>query len=99
MAASTVNTFRELGGLFGVAGLGAILNAQLTQPSHQPPAQAGHPCELPVFRDPSGHPWRRGEAAWRGPEGIAAMLGYSAFADVVLARDVRSGAASAMVAW
>jgi hypothetical protein len=30
MAASTVNTFRELGGVFGVAVLGAILNAQLT---------------------------------------------------------------------
>jgi EmrB/QacA subfamily drug resistance transporter len=30
MAASTVNTFRELGGVFGVAVLGAIVNAQLT---------------------------------------------------------------------
>lgn len=30
MAASTVNTFRELGGTFGVAILGAIVNAQLT---------------------------------------------------------------------
>jgi hypothetical protein len=30
MAASTVNTFRELGGVFGVAILGAIVNAQLT---------------------------------------------------------------------
>jgi EmrB/QacA subfamily drug resistance transporter len=30
MAASTVNTSRELGGVFGVAVLGAIVNAQLT---------------------------------------------------------------------
>lgn len=30
MAASTVNTFRELGGVFGVAVLGAIVNGQLT---------------------------------------------------------------------
>ena len=30
MAASTVNTFRELGGVFGVAVLGAIVNAQLS---------------------------------------------------------------------
>ncbi len=30
MAASTVNTFRELGGVFGVAALGAVVNAQLT---------------------------------------------------------------------
>jgi len=30
MAASTVNTFRELGGVFGVAVLGSIVNAQLT---------------------------------------------------------------------
>lgn len=30
MAASTVNTFRELGGVFGVAILGAIVNSQLT---------------------------------------------------------------------
>jgi hypothetical protein len=30
MAASTVNTFRELGGVFGVAILGSIVNAQLT---------------------------------------------------------------------
>ncbi len=30
MAASTVNTFRELGGVFGVALLGAIVNGQLT---------------------------------------------------------------------
>lgn len=30
MAASTVNTFRELGGVFGVAILGAIVNAHLT---------------------------------------------------------------------
>jgi MFS family permease len=30
MAASTVNTFREVGGIFGVAILGAIVNAQLT---------------------------------------------------------------------
>jgi hypothetical protein len=30
MAASTVNTSRELGGVFGVAILGAILNAQIT---------------------------------------------------------------------
>jgi len=30
MAASTVNTFRELGGVFGVAVLGTIVNAQLT---------------------------------------------------------------------
>jgi MFS family permease len=30
MAASAVNTFRELGGVFGVAVLGAIVNAQLT---------------------------------------------------------------------
>ncbi|MFL6137929.1 MAG: MFS transporter [Frankiaceae bacterium] len=30
MAASTVNTFRELGGVFGTAVLGAILNSQIT---------------------------------------------------------------------
>lgn len=30
MAASTVNTFREMGGVFGVAILGAIVNSQLT---------------------------------------------------------------------
>jgi EmrB/QacA subfamily drug resistance transporter len=30
MAASTVNTSRELGGIFGVAVLGAVVNAQLT---------------------------------------------------------------------
>ena len=30
MAASTVNSFREVGGVFGVAVLGAIVNAQLT---------------------------------------------------------------------
>ncbi|MGH7237729.1 MAG: MFS transporter, partial [Candidatus Saccharimonadales bacterium] len=30
MAASTVNTFREMGGIFSVAILGAIVNAQLT---------------------------------------------------------------------
>lgn len=30
MAASTVNTFREMGGVLGVAVLGAIVNAQLT---------------------------------------------------------------------
>jgi len=30
MAASTVNTFRELGGVFGVAILGAIVNSRLT---------------------------------------------------------------------
>jgi hypothetical protein len=30
MAASTVNTSRELGGVFGVAVLGAVVNAQLT---------------------------------------------------------------------
>jgi len=30
MAASTVNTSREIGGVFGVAVLGAVVNAQLT---------------------------------------------------------------------
>jgi hypothetical protein len=30
MAASTVNTFREIGGLFSVAILGAIVNSRLT---------------------------------------------------------------------
>jgi hypothetical protein len=30
MAASTVNTFRELGGVFGVSILGAIMNSRLT---------------------------------------------------------------------
>ena len=30
MAASTVNTSRELGGVFGVAVLGAVVNSQLT---------------------------------------------------------------------
>jgi hypothetical protein len=30
MAGSTVNTSRELGGVFGVAILGAVLNAQIT---------------------------------------------------------------------
>ena len=43
MAASTVNTSRELGGVFGVAILGAIVNAQLTTDLARKLAELGVP--------------------------------------------------------
>jgi EmrB/QacA subfamily drug resistance transporter len=43
MAASTVNTSRELGGVFGVAVLGAVVTAQLTTGLSQRLAQLGVP--------------------------------------------------------
>ncbi len=47
MAASTVNTSRELGGVFGVAVLGAVVNAQLTSGLTEKLVRLGIP---PVFR-------------------------------------------------
>jgi EmrB/QacA subfamily drug resistance transporter len=46
MASSTVNTFRELGGVFGVAILGAILNARLTSTLAARLAQFGIPADF-----------------------------------------------------
>jgi EmrB/QacA subfamily drug resistance transporter len=43
MASSTVNTFRELGGVLGVSVLGAILNANLTSTLSARLAQSGVP--------------------------------------------------------
>jgi predicted MFS family arabinose efflux permease len=48
MAASTVNTSRELGGVFGVAVLGAVVNAQLTSGLTEKLVKLGIPK---VFRD------------------------------------------------
>ena len=48
MAASTVNTSRELGGVFGVAVLGAVVNAQLTSGLTEKLAKLGIPAQ---FRD------------------------------------------------
>ena len=46
MAASTVNTSRELGGVFGVAVLGAVVNAQLTTGLTREARQARHPAPV-----------------------------------------------------
>ena len=48
MAASTVNTSRELGGVFGVAVLGAVVNAQLTSGLTEKLVKLGIPVQ---FRD------------------------------------------------
>jgi MFS family permease len=48
MAASTVNTSRELGGVFGVAVLGAVVNAQLTSGLSEKLVKLGIP---EVFRN------------------------------------------------
>ena len=48
MAASTVNTSRELGGVFGVAVLGSVVNAQLTSGLN---AKLVHLHVPPAFRD------------------------------------------------
>jgi hypothetical protein len=48
MAASTVNTSRELGGVFGVAVLGAVVNAQLTSGLAEKLVKLGIPAS---FRD------------------------------------------------
>jgi MFS family permease len=46
MASSTVNTFRELGGVFGVSILGAILNAHLTSTLSARLSQSGVPTDF-----------------------------------------------------
>jgi EmrB/QacA subfamily drug resistance transporter len=46
MAASTVNTSRELGGVFGVAVLGAVVNAQLTGGLTEKLAKLGVPLQF-----------------------------------------------------
>ena len=46
MAASTVNTSRELGGVFGVAVLGAVVNAQLTSGLTEKLVRLGIPVEF-----------------------------------------------------
>ena len=46
MAASTVNTSRELGGVFGVAVLGAVVNAQLTTGLADKLAKLGIPADF-----------------------------------------------------
>jgi EmrB/QacA subfamily drug resistance transporter len=46
MAASTVNTSRELGGVFGVAVLGAVVNAQLTTGLTEKLARLGIPVQF-----------------------------------------------------
>jgi EmrB/QacA subfamily drug resistance transporter len=46
MAASTVNTSRELGGVFGVAVLGAIVNAQLTSGLTEKLVKLGIPAQF-----------------------------------------------------
>ncbi len=46
MAASTVNTSRELGGVFGVAVLGAVLNAQLTSGLTEKLVKLGIPVQF-----------------------------------------------------
>ena len=46
MAASTVNTSRELGGVFGVAVLGAVVNAQLTSGLTEKLVKLGIPVEF-----------------------------------------------------
>jgi EmrB/QacA subfamily drug resistance transporter len=52
MAASTVNTSRELGGVFGVAVLGAVVNAQLTTGLNEKLVRLGIPL---VYRNPVIH--------------------------------------------
>jgi EmrB/QacA subfamily drug resistance transporter len=46
MAASTVNTSRELGGVFGVAVLGAVVNAQLTSGLTEKLTKLGIPVQF-----------------------------------------------------
>jgi EmrB/QacA subfamily drug resistance transporter len=46
MAASTVNTSRELGGVFGVAVLGAVVNAQLTSGLTEKLVRLGIPLQF-----------------------------------------------------
>jgi EmrB/QacA subfamily drug resistance transporter len=46
MAASTVNTSRELGGVFGVAVLGAVVNAQLTSGLSEKLVKLGIPVQF-----------------------------------------------------
>jgi EmrB/QacA subfamily drug resistance transporter len=46
MAASTVNTSRELGGVFGVAVLGAVVNAQLTNGLTEKLVKLGIPVQF-----------------------------------------------------
>ncbi|MFL5942149.1 MAG: MFS transporter [Gaiellaceae bacterium] len=46
MAASTVNTSRELGGVFGVAALGAVVNAQLTSGLTEKLVKLGIPVQF-----------------------------------------------------
>ncbi|HEY3550866.1 MAG TPA: MFS transporter [Gaiellaceae bacterium] len=46
MAASTVNTSRELGGVFGVAVLGAVVNAQLTSGLTEKLVKLGVPLQF-----------------------------------------------------
>jgi EmrB/QacA subfamily drug resistance transporter len=46
MAASTVNTSRELGGVFGVAVLGAVVNAQLTSGLTEKLVKLGIPVQF-----------------------------------------------------
>jgi MFS family permease len=46
MASSTINTFRELGGVCGVSVLGAILNAKLTSTLSTRLAQSGVPTDF-----------------------------------------------------
>ena len=46
MAASTVNTSRELGGVFGVAVLGAVVNAQLTSGLTEKLVKLGIPSQF-----------------------------------------------------
>jgi len=46
MAASTVNTSRELGGVFGVAVLGAVVNAQLTSGLTEKLVKLGIPLQF-----------------------------------------------------
>jgi EmrB/QacA subfamily drug resistance transporter len=46
MAASTVNTSRELGGVFGVAVLGAVVNAQLTSGLTEKLVKLGIPAQF-----------------------------------------------------
>jgi EmrB/QacA subfamily drug resistance transporter len=46
MAASTVNTSRELGGVFGVAVLGAVVNAQLTSGLSEKLVKLGIPLQF-----------------------------------------------------
>jgi hypothetical protein len=46
MAASTVNTSRELGGVFGVAVLGAVVNAQLTSGLSEKLVKLGIPAQF-----------------------------------------------------